>query len=68
MNPRLITSGWTEDAGKARCAALEKQENRSELHEDNDTITCNDESHCWSNLWPISSIDITGIFKKSDQI
>lgn len=43
MNPWLMIFGWTEDAGKARCAALEKQEkDHSKLHKDRDTIICND--------------------------
>lgn len=42
MNPWLTIFGWTEDAGKAKYAALEKQERgHSKLHKDNDTIICN---------------------------
>lgn len=42
MNPWLTIFGWPEDAGKARYAALEKQERgHSKLHKDNDTIIFN---------------------------
>lgn len=43
MNLWLIIFGWTGGAGKARYAALEKQEKgHGKFHKDNDTIICND--------------------------
>lgn len=47
MNPWLIIFGSTEDAGKARYAALEKQvKDYSKLHKNNDIITYDDWTCC----------------------